>query len=268
MSHISYSELKEWSTCPWKHKLNYIDKIRQFKGNEHTAFGSALHTVCEVIVQDYDENKKSKNLEELFEKQFLKNLQQIKGTSGNIEFSADLLNSMRSQGKHIIQFILPALKKYFGKFELYSVEEQLYELIENEKIDKKFKGFIDLIIYTPDTKKYHIIDWKTCSWGWDSRRKTDKMITYQLSLYKHFWSKKHNKNFKDITTHFALLKRTANKNNVEIFKVSNGEKKIGNALKLLNKAVYNIDKCNHVKNRLSCYGKYGVCEYYKTKHCS
>ena len=57
-------------------------------------------------------------------------------------------------------------------------------------------------------------------------------------------------------------------NNVELFKVTNGEKKIGNALKLLNKAVYNIDKCNHVKNRLSCYGKYGVCEYYKTKHCS
>ena len=124
------------------------------------------------------------------------------------------------------------------------------------------------MIYTPGTKKFHIIDWKTCSWGWDSRKKTDKMITYQLSLYKHFWSRKHNKNYKDITTHFALLKRTANKNNVEIFKVSNGEKKIGNALKLLNKAVYNINKCNHVKNRLSCYGKYGVCEYYKTKHCS
>ena len=81
-------------------------------------------------------------------------------------------------------------------------------------------------------------------------------------------AKKHNKNYKDIATHFALLKRTAKKNNVEIFKVTNGEKKIGNALKLLNKAVYNIDKCNYVKNRLSCYGKYGVCEYYKTEHCS
>ena len=70
---------------------------------------------------------------------------------------------MRAQGKHLIQFILPALKKYFGKFEMVSVEEQIYENIENEKINKNFKGFIDLIIYTPDTKKYHIIDWKTCS---------------------------------------------------------------------------------------------------------
>ena len=117
MSHISYSELKEWTTCAWKHKLNYIDKIKQFKGNEHTAFGSALHTVCEIIVEDYDNNKKSKDLEQLFEKEFLQNLQRIKKASKEIEFSSDLLNSMRAQGKHLIQFILPALKKYFGKFE-------------------------------------------------------------------------------------------------------------------------------------------------------
>ena len=31
------------------------------------------------------------------------------------------------------------------------------------------------------TPKYHI-DWKTCSWGWDSRKKSDKMIT-TLTLY-------------------------------------------------------------------------------------
>lgn len=264
MSHISYSELKEWTDCAWKHKLNYIEKIKQFKGNEHTSFGSALHTVCEVIVQKPNE----KDLDVLFEQEFVKNLKKVKEAAPDIEFSSDLVSSMRSQGKHLIQFILPALKKYFGKFELVSVEEKLYESIENEKINKNFKGFIDLVVYTPDTKKYHIIDWKTCSWGWDSRKKSDKMITYQLTLYKHFWAKKHNKDYKEITTHFALLKRTANKNNVEIFKVTNGEKKIGNALKLLNKAVYNINKCNYVKNRLSCYGRYGVCEYYKTKHCS
>ena len=198
MSHISYSELKEWTTCPWKHKLNYIDKIKQFKGNEHTAFGSALHTVCEVVVEDFDKNKKSQGLEELFEHEFVKNLQSIKKSTPDIEFNANLIADMRKQGKHLIQFILPALKKYFGKFEMVSVEEPLYEIIENKNIQKKFKGFIDLVVYTPDTKKFHIIDWKTCSWGWDSRKKTDKMITYQLTLYKNFWAKKHGKDFKDI----------------------------------------------------------------------
>ena len=161
MSHISYSELKEWTDCPWKHKLNYIDKIKQFKGNEHTAFGSALHTVCEVIVQDYDKNKNSQGLHELFEQEFIQNLQKVKKSTPDIEFNANLIADMRKQGKHLIQFILPALKKYFGKFEMVSVEEPLYETIENEKIQKKFKGFIDLVVYTPDTKKFHVIDWKT-----------------------------------------------------------------------------------------------------------
>ena len=93
------------------------------------------------------------------------------------------------------------------------------------------------------------------------------MITYQLTLYKHFWCKKHNKDYGEVLTHFALLKRTAKKNNVEIFKVTNGAKKIDNALKLLTKALYNINKSISIKNRLSCHGRYGVCEYYKTEFC-
>jgi ATP-dependent exoDNAse (exonuclease V) beta subunit len=55
----------------------------------------------------------------------------------------------------------------------------------------KFKGFVDLVIKTPDDK-YHIIDWKTCGWGWDSRKRSDPMVTYQLTLYKHYFAKKHN----------------------------------------------------------------------------
>ena len=41
--------------------------------------------------------------------------------------------------------------------------------------DIKLKGFIDLVIKTEDGK-YHVIDWKTCSWGWDARRKSDSRL--------------------------------------------------------------------------------------------
>ena len=266
MSHVSFSELKEWTTCPWKHKLNYIDKIKQFKGNEYTAFGTALHTICEKLVQlDVSKSESNYDPKEDFQIEFLQNLQKIKNLVPDIEFNKKLITSMRSQAEHIIQYILPALKSYFGKFKLVEVEEKLYEHIEDQ--NQKYKGFIDLVIYTPKDKKYHIIDWKTCSWGWDNRKRTEKMITYQLTYYKHFWCKKHNKDYGDVLTHFALLKRTAKKNNVEIFKVSNGTKKIENALKLLNKALYNINKKNHLKNRLSCHGRYGMCEYYKSEYC-
>ena len=66
----------------------------------------------------------------------------------------------------------------------------------------------------------HIFDWKTCSWGWDARRKADKMTTYQLTLYKHFYVQKMGLDPAEVETHFALLKRTANKNRVEFFRVT------------------------------------------------
>ena len=47
MPHISYSELKDWNFCAWYHKLTRVDKIDGFTGNEYTAFGSAIHSVCE-----------------------------------------------------------------------------------------------------------------------------------------------------------------------------------------------------------------------------
>ena len=114
--------------------------------------------------------------------------------------------------------------------------------------------------------KFHIIDWKTCSWGWNQRRKADPMTTYQLTLYKHFFAKKHNIEEDLIETHFALLKRTAKKDRVEIFRVTSGDKKTKNALNLLHKALHNIQKCNCMKNRLSCTSGYG-CDLYKTEHC-
>ena len=47
MSHVSFSSLKIWNECPFKHKLVYIDRIKGFTGNEFTAFGTAIHDVCE-----------------------------------------------------------------------------------------------------------------------------------------------------------------------------------------------------------------------------
>ena len=135
------------------------------------------------------------------------------------------------------------------------------EDIENEN-DHKFKGYIDAVVSTPDGK-VHIFDWKTCSWGWDSRRRSEKMTTYQLTLYKHFFAQKMEVDPKSIETHFALLKRTAKKNRVELFRVTSGPRKTENALKLLHKALYNIKNKRYIKNRLSC----ERCTFRHTKEC-
>jgi len=258
MSHISFSELKLWNECPYKHKLVYLDKIDSFKGNEHTAFGSAVHSVCEKLV-----GENIQKAAEYFQEQFLKELKELPEA---YDLNKKLISDMRIQGCMLTKHILPGLKEHFGDYKLISIEERLFESIPDYE-NYNFKGFVDLVIQTPD-QIYHVIDWKTCSWGWDTRRKSEKMTTYQLTLYKHFFSLKHSIDPSNMKTHFALLKRTAKTNNVEIFETTSGNKKTQNALKLLNKAIYNLKNKNFIKNRMSCQGRFGPCEFFNTKHCT
>ena len=253
---ISFSELKNWKECPHRHKLIYVDKLPHFEGNEYTAFGTAIHSVCEKIIPSPDSTAS-----EIFEKCFKEELDILKKQGK--ELNESLVADMNQQAKPICEQVLPAVKNHFGEFEVVSVEEELLEPIkEFNSYGTNFKGFIDMVIKTPDNK-YHIIDWKTCSWGWDAAKKTDPMTTYQLTYYKNYFSKKHNIDTKNIETYFILLKRTAKKNNVEVVRVTSGPKKTENSLKLLENAVINIEKGIQIKNRLNC--KY--CKFYKTEHC-
>jgi len=255
MRHISFSELKNWTKCAHYHKLVNLDKIKGFKGSEHTAFGTAIHEVYEKSVLGQIESGEE---QEVFEKSFITEIEKL--ICDGVDLDEPLLQDMEKQGKKLSTEGIPALKEYFGHYKVFSAEEKLYEKIDD--VEYLFKGYIDLVLKTEDGK-YHIIDWKTTSWGWDSRRRSDTMVTYQLTLYKHYFSKKHNINPSNIETHFALAKRTAPKDNIEIFRISSGLRKTENALKLLNKAIYNIQKGRHFKNRLSC----SRCEFYKTKNC-
>ena len=255
MPHISYSELKDWVHCAFYHKLTRVDGIDGFKGNAYTAFGTAMHSVCEkkLLQEEVGDDFFIQEFEDCLEK-----------LDDDIKIDNNLVEQMRSQGKQIIPEIEDALNEYFEEYEVLAVEMQLYEPIEGEE-DYKFKGYIDAIVATPDGK-VHIFDWKTCSWGWDSRKKSDKMVTYQLTLYKQFFCQKMGVDPQNVETHFALLKRTAKKNRVEFFRVTSGEQKTKNALKTLNMALYNIKKKRYIKNKLSCTSGYG-CKFYGTEHC-
>lgn len=254
---ISFSELKNWKECPYRHKLIYIDKLSSFSGNEYTAFGTAIHAVCENIIPKQTEDAMS-----IFNLHFDKEIQSLLDSDVSINF--DLVGEMKKQAGPICQQVIPEIKNYFGDFKVISVEEEILEPItEFNSYEKKFKGFIDMVIQTPDDK-YHIIDWKTCSWGWDMSKKSDPMTTYQLTYYKNYFSKKHKIDPKKIETYFVLLKRTAKKNNVEVLRVTSGPKKISNSLKVLENAVINIEKGVSIKNRLNC--KY--CDFYKTENCT
>jgi hypothetical protein len=258
MKHVSYSEIKIWNECPFKHKLQYIDKIAGFKGNEYTAFGTALHSVCEFGVAGVlDRIDFEDHFQTIFENE-------LDALPRSVELRESLVAEMRNQAEPIHSQVLDALEAFMPEYRVHATEEQLFEPIKEFTADNcDFKGFIDLVLQSPDGK-YHIIDWKTCSWGWDQKRKSDRMTTYQLTLYKKFWCQKNNIDPSMVETYFGLLKRTAKKNNVEIFRVTSGPRKMENATKFLFKAVTAIHRGIKIKNRMSCRN----CNFNKTEHCS
>ena len=274
--HISYSEWKNWHICPHYHKLTYIDKVKQFEGNIFTAFGKALHNVCEDSFTLDGGYPPQNILDSKFKNYFVKELKKLPEEEKVRSVSDFNLQDWKKHGLEILQEIYKSMVDTFGKpgedWVVLTTEEMLYvPITEFEKSDKKFKGFIDLVVATKDGK-IHLIDWKTCSWGWDARKKNNKVLAYQLVFYKHFYARKHPEVMvEDIETHFVLLKRTAKTGKkVEFVRITGGKKRIENALNTLLKALHNIEAKRYTKNKLACRkcpDRFGTCEFYQTEYC-
>ena len=253
MPHISYSELRNWSECTWRHKLIYLDKIDVFQGTEHTCYGTAVHDTVEHMLLGKD-IEPYKHFNKVFDDEL---------SRAGICEETQLTKEMRQQINGTFELVVPALDDYFSSKGGWSLVATEQELMEDINDSFKFKGFIDLIL-KDGQGHYHIIDWKTCSWGWNTRKKNDILYTRQLVLYKHFYAQKLDISPRAVSTHFGLIKRTAKKNRIELFRVTSGERKTKNSLDFLDKALYNITKGRHIKNKLSC----KFCPFVSTEHCS
>ena len=56
--HISFSEIKNWKECPYRHKLVYVDKIDLSEPSPYLDFGTAVHEGCETLLENRSVNKK------------------------------------------------------------------------------------------------------------------------------------------------------------------------------------------------------------------
>ena len=50
--HVSYSEVRCWKECPWRHKLLHIEKIDVFKPSPYLDFGTQVHEGCESYLNN------------------------------------------------------------------------------------------------------------------------------------------------------------------------------------------------------------------------
>jgi len=266
--HVSFSEVKCWKECSYRHKLIYIDKIEMDSPSPFLPFGTAVHAGCESLIEtkQLDRDKIVNEFKEAWKKGDFDNPDWVSKQPGwykhaPVETWAGWANDMWND-------VLPYLDSEFPGWEIFKAEEDLYEDIEG--MEAKFKGFIDGILKTPNRKGdghiYWIIDWKTAqSYGWKREKKQDILMTAQLILYKYFWSKKHGIPLEDIRCGFILLKRGAKPGKIcELVPVSVGPKAVEKATKILRSMVTTVRKGMYLKNRDSC----TFCPYAGTQHCT
>ena len=270
--HISFSEVKQWRDCSWRHKLLYIDRLSTFEESPHLHYGTIIHDACEHYLKTKElkiDEVKSKIIEAWDEHGFDREdfiiLQTTRAELQGWKYRHSKLKDWLTWAETSLLSLPDFMEENFPSWELVSAEEPLYESIENH--ETKFKGYIDCIIKIPykNKYKYWVLDWKTASSrGWDRNKQSDFSVQAQVILYKDYWGRKNNIDLPDIQCGFVLLKKvkTVGKS-CQLIKVSSGPKTIEKSEKLIKNMLSTVSKGMFLKNRNSCM----FCEFKDTEHC-
>lgn len=254
--HVSFSELRDWQDCSFRHKLKHVQKLALSQPAPIMDFGTACHSACENFL-------KSRVMDPEVAVSAL--LEMWKANTAYPAYTEQSLPPFISQARELLPELPAFLETNFPKWEYVDAEHQLYEPIDSKP--HAFKGFIDAIIKVKDKKGedlFWIIDHKTTSWGWPAAKKCDPKLQQQLIFYKNFWCAKTGTDPKRVRCAFLLLKRTAKAGErCELVTVSVGPVTTGRSLKLLNNMLSSVNRGVAIKNKDSC--KY--CEFKGTEHC-
>ena len=195
MKKISYSQYSQWAVCPHRWKLMYIEDRRDFKGNIHTLFGSAMHDVLQmyltVMYNDSIKKADSLPLSEMLLTRMKHYFSEIVDSSGEEPSSKAEMGQFYQHGLAIIEWFVKKRAMYFSKkgYELVGIEVPIdYDIDDNIK----FIGYIDVLIKDTVRDRYKIIDIKTSTMGWNKWAKADKNKTDQLLLYKYYYGEQNN----------------------------------------------------------------------------
>ena len=258
--HVSYSEIKTWKECPWRHKLAQIDKVDLSTPSPNLDFGTIVHAELENFLTTRTMNPD--NVESEIRRTWAeKKFDELPDAKKN-----GLVDSWVKWARQILDEVPAFLDENFPNWVAIEAEHALYEDIPGQEI--KFKGFIDGLIEC-DGKRGRVvwvIDWKTSSArGWDSRKRQDFNVLAQIALYKSFWRAKKSMPSKDVKCGYVLLKKGVKPGrSCELFTVSVGPTVEEKARKMVANMIASVKRGLFMKNRESC--KY--CDYHQTKYCT
>ena len=250
--HISYSEVKTWTECGWRHKLTYIDKVDLPFDSPHADFGTAVHAGVEsyLKIRQMDTEKVHVSLESVLKEKGREDVEKWKG------WATVVLTDMPT-----------FLDTEFPGWELLGAELNLYEDIPNETV--KFKGFVDCVLRVPlgnDKWKVWIIDWKTGpAYGWRAEKRQDPLTVAQLYLYKDYLLRKLGLESRNVGVAFAVLKKGAKPGkSIDRIDVSAGPAALEKGSKLVMNMVNGVRRGKFLKNKYAC----EWCDYAKSGHCT
>lgn len=257
--HISFSEIKTWSECSFRHYLAYVKKVDMFVPNVHVSFGTAVHNTIENFL-------KTKQMDSNIARDYLEKY--LEDNSENEKFKKYDVSKEMEKINSILEDVPKFLDENFENWEYVNAEEALMEslerLVESHK-EIKFKGYIDCVIAVPgkkDKKMYWLIDWKTASRPWDRYKIEDAKL--QLVLYKKFWSEKHGIDMKDIRCGFVtLIKSAKSGSHCRLIPVSVGDTSAGKSLTVIDNFLSSVKDGMKIKNRSAC----RWCDFKDTEHC-
>ena len=281
MKKISYSQYSQWAVCPHRWKLMYIEDRRDFKGNIHTLFGSAMHDVLQmyltVMYNDSIKKADSLPLSEMLLTRMKHYFSEIVDSSGEEPSSKAEMGQFYQHGLAIIEWFVKKRAMYFSKkgYELVGIEVPIEYDLPN---DIKFVGYIDVLIKDTVRDRYKIIDIKTSTMGWNKWAKADKTKTDQLLLYKQFYGAQHDIPLDRIDIEYFIVKRKLYEKldfpqrRVQTFTPANGTPSIN---KVTNNIKSFIDECfidgkyneQHIYRKEASKKNCRFCEFNQTEYC-
>ena len=282
MKRISYSQYNQWVTCPYKWKLNYIDKLGEFTDSIHTLFGTSMHEVLQTyLTVMYNDTVKMADvlpLEKMLLHRMKYNYSQIMERNGGEVFCEQKdMDEFYSHGLIILEWFKKKRANYFSKkgYELVGIEVPINYDLPN---DIKFIGYMDVVIYDKVRDRYKIIDIKTSTMGWNKWMKADKNKTDQLLLYKQFYGAQHDISLDKIDVEYFIVKRKLYEKvdfpqrRVQTFSPASGKPSVNKVITNLNQFIgesfingeYNTEH-TYIKqpSKKNC----RWCEFNQTEHC-
>jgi intein/homing endonuclease len=144
-SHVSYSEIADFETCSYKHRLKHIEKINLGKPSIHTEYGQVIHDVLEnYILGKHELNAETAAAAKV---QFRDHCDKLKSDHG-IDITDKDFEDFAASIPEILKSVPEFMNETFPGWTGFAAEHALYESVAGQT-NKYFKGFIDTVIRMP-----------------------------------------------------------------------------------------------------------------------